>query len=87
MRCNAIINTRDMSSVIICVSMCVQIRIAYAQIGRKLFSYSDDNVAFPRRRVISLRDLNLYDDSYFFPLFLIILTFMGVYVCLKFSPS
>lgn len=41
--------------------------IAYAQIGRKLFSCSDDNVAFPRSWVISLRDLKLCDDA-FFPL-------------------
>lgn len=39
--------------------------IAYAQIGRKLFSCSDDNVAFPRSWVISLRDLKLCDERFF----------------------
>lgn len=32
-------------------------RIAYAQIGRKLFSCTDDNVAFRRSGVISLREI------------------------------
>lgn len=63
----------DKSSAIVCVQM----RIAYAQIGRKLFSCSDDNVAFPRSWVISLRDLKLY--VFFSPFFLFLsLSFMGV---------
>lgn len=43
--------------------VCVHYELLHAQIGRKLFSCSVDNEAFPSSWVISLRDLKLYGLS------------------------